>query len=61
MQGSTLGPILYAIYVSPLFDICKITNFADDNFVLKWSKNKNEVTESMTVTLIMITKWLKDL
>jgi hypothetical protein len=59
VQSSILGPILYAIYVSPLFDICKITNFADDNCILKWSKNKNKVPESLTDTLITITKWLK--
>ena len=32
IQGSVLGPILYALFVSPLFDLAKITNFADDNF-----------------------------
>ena len=31
IQGSILGPVLYAIYVSPLFDITELLNFADDN------------------------------
>ena len=31
IQGSRLGPILYAIYVSPLFDLEKMTNYADNN------------------------------
>jgi hypothetical protein len=60
VQGSILGPILYAIYISPLFDICKITSFADDNYVLNWSKNKNQVTERLTDTLTVVVKWLKD-
>ena len=30
VQGSVLGPILYAIYVSPLFDLISLTNFAED-------------------------------
>ena len=34
IQGSILGPILYAIYVSPLFDLTDLSNFADDNFAL---------------------------
>ena len=34
IQGSVLGPVLYAIFVSPLFDLTRITNFADDNFVV---------------------------
>jgi hypothetical protein len=35
VQGSILGPILYAIYVSPVFDSSKLTNFLVDNFVLR--------------------------
>ena len=34
IQGSRLGPILYAIYVSPLFDQEKLTNYADDNLIV---------------------------
>ena len=30
VQGSILGPILYAIFISPLFDIENLTCFADD-------------------------------
>ena len=32
VQGSILGPILYAIFVSPLFDLAEMTMFADDNY-----------------------------
>ena len=35
VQGSILGPFLYAIFVSPLFDLTNITNFADDNFIVR--------------------------
>ena len=31
--------ILYAIFVSPLFDVEKLTNFADDNFLFEWMKD----------------------
>ena len=34
VQGSILGPILYAIYLSPLLDLTDITLFADDNYAL---------------------------
>ncbi len=37
VQGSVLGPILYAIFVSPLFDLMHMTNFAEDNFVVIWN------------------------
>ena len=58
IQGSILGPILYAIYVSPLFDLTDISNFADDNFALTWSKNKQNAIKLMETKLSIVTKWL---
>ena len=60
VQGSILGSILYAIFVSPLFDIAKITKFADDNFILKVKKCVNALIVDMKKTLEIIIKWLKD-
>ena len=60
IQGSILGPILYAIYVAPLFDLTDLSNFADDNFALTWSKNKATAITLMTEKLEIITKWLKE-
>ena len=31
VQGSVLGPVLYAIFISPLFDLEDLSAFADDN------------------------------
>ena len=47
IQGSILGPILYAIYVSPLFDLTDLSNFADDNFALSWNLSKQTVITQM--------------
>ena len=60
IQGSVLGPILYAIFVSPLFDLANLTNFADDNFILEFNSNINDLIPNMERKLEMITKWLKD-
>ena len=60
IQGSVLGPILYAIFVSPLFDLTEITNFADDNFVLEFNTNINQLVIDLEMKLEMIVKWLKD-
>ena len=60
IQGSVLGPILYAIFVSPLFDLANLTNFADDNFILEFNSNVNDLILNMEQKLEMITKWLKD-
>jgi hypothetical protein len=61
IQGSILGPFLCAIYVSLLFDLTKITSFADDNQVVKWKKCLSTLEEEITTSLGMIIKWLKDL
>ena len=60
IQGSILGPILYAIFVAPLFDLTDLYNFADDNFTLSSSKDKNIATQTITEKLTLITTWLKD-
>ena len=60
IQGSILGPILYAIYVSPLFDLTELCNFADDNFALTWHKNKQIAITLMENKIALIIKWLKD-
>ena len=60
VQGSILGPILYAIFVSPLFDLAKMTKFADDNFIIKYNKHIPNLINDMKKTLEMIIKWLKD-
>ena len=60
IQGSILGPILYAIFVAPLFDLTDLYNFADDNFTLSSSQDKNIATQLITQKLTLITYWLKD-
>ena len=59
IQGSILGPILYAIFVSPLFDIVNMTNFADDNYVIECEVDLTALIENMKKKLEAITKWLK--
>ena len=60
IQGSILGPLLYAIYVSPLYDLLKITTFADDNFVIRWNTNMEVLINEMKKDLEIMTKWLKN-
>ena len=59
IQGSRLGPILYAIFLSPLFDLGKMSNYADDNFIIRINKDLNSLINDMEKSLEAITKWLK--
>ena len=59
VQGSVLGPILYALFVSPLFGLIKMTLFAGDNYVVRWNKHLSGLIVDMKKSLkMMIAKWL---
>ena len=53
-----MGPILYAIFISPLFDIENLTCFADDKFPLVFSKNRLVLVKLMEKKLGVIVNWL---
>ena len=59
VQGSILGPVLYAIFVSPMFDIDFFLSFADDTFIPKTNICKKTLIEDMEKSLESLTKWLK--
>ena len=56
IQGSIRRLILYAILVSPLFDLTNISNFADDNFALTKHKSKQETITKMEEKLKIVIK-----
>ena len=58
IQGSILGPILYAIFISPLFDIEKITFYADDGFGLEWNRDRLVAAELILKKLKNCESWL---
>jgi hypothetical protein len=60
VQGSILGPVLYAIYVSPLSDIEFLLTFADDNYIPRFDSSIMKLKTEMQVSLLRITKWLRD-
>ena len=60
VQGSILGPILYAIFISPIFDVENLTCFAYDKFPLAWSNDRTQLVGIMEMKLKRIINWLSD-
>ena len=58
VQGSILGPILYALFVSPVCDLAKITLFADDSYIIHKNKQITELLIEMKRTIGTIIRWL---
>ena len=54
-----LGPVLYALFVSPLFDLDDLINFADDNFCVELNLALGALIVNLEKRLEMITKWLR--
>ncbi len=59
VQGSILGPVLYAIFTSTVFDVGKLWAFADDLLIPRWGKNLPGLIKDMESSLAEITKWLE--
>jgi hypothetical protein len=60
IQGSILGPILYAIFVAPLYEITKLSNYADDNFAIAKHQSKEHCIELIEQKMKIISEWLRN-
>ena len=58
-QRSILGPLLYDIFVSPLFEFTLFHAFADDNHVITTDRIIEGLKTKMQMKLKMMTKLLK--
>jgi hypothetical protein len=59
VQGSILGPVLYAIFASPMFKIADLDAFADDTFFSRWNRSLPELIFDMEQSIEAIIKWLR--
>ena len=61
-QGSTLGPLLFIIYISDLNNVqdkCIVQYFADDTSLLFGNKCLSEISRVMNNELQLLTDWLR--
>jgi len=58
VQGSVLGPILFAIFVKDIMEVESVTIFADDNYLVDGYKTIEELTIQMERKANNLFNWL---
>jgi hypothetical protein len=49
--------MLYAIFISPLFDLSKLTSFAHDKHVFRPSEEMQPLIQDLEMSIKMVIKW----
>ena len=59
VQGSILGPVLFSLFVSPVFELQNIVAYADDTYTLTSSRSKENLVTNIGVALTAVTLWFR--
>jgi hypothetical protein len=60
LQGSVLGPVLFALFILPIMEIDDVDVYADDNYLLKVGRNIAEAKTVIESSANKLYQWLKD-
>jgi hypothetical protein len=59
VQGSILGPVLFSLFVSPVFELKNIVAYADDTYMLASSRTKESLVTEIGEALTTISLWFR--
>jgi hypothetical protein len=59
VQGSILGPVLFSLFVSPVFELQNIVAYADDTYTVTSSRSKGNLVTNIGVALTAISLWFQ--
>jgi len=59
VQGSILGPLLFSLFVSPVFGLYNIIAYADDTYTITSAKTKENAVFELGEALTNISLWFK--
>ena len=59
VQGSILGPVLFSLFVSPVFELQNIVAYADDTYTVTSSRSKGSLVTNIGVALTAISLWFQ--
>jgi hypothetical protein len=60
VQGSVLGPVLFSLFIRPIYDIEDLTTYADDNYVIKESGSLSNTLQQVETSVQNVANWLKN-
>jgi hypothetical protein len=59
VQGYILGPVLFSLFVSPVFELSNIVAYADDTYVMASSRSKENLVTEIRDALTTILLWFQ--
>ena len=60
LQGSVLGPVLFAIFISPIYELTLLTTFADDNYLHEFDKDLMATIGKVKMKAELVINWLRN-
>lgn len=60
VQGSVLGPVLFAIYIRPVFNLAEIDAYADDSYLFKEADSLKELHDEIERKAEQIARWMRE-
>jgi hypothetical protein len=60
VQGSVLGPILFSLFISPIYELEEMVSYADDSYIIVGDKTKEASKTLLEKSLNTVANWLKN-
>lgn len=60
VQGSIMGPMLFSLFISPIFDLIDILAYADDNYLICSNKDLGSLLNETENKANSAVNWLRD-
>jgi hypothetical protein len=60
VQGSVLGPVLFSLFIGPVYELDKMISYGDDSYIIAGGKTKEESKILLETSTNTVAAWLKD-